>query len=317
MDGFIMIYQIFTFTIEAIDELDLPYFKGSTFRGGFGNVFKRVVCVFKNKDCKDCMLKSSCIYAYIFETAPGSDASILNMNKYEKIPHPFIIEPPLETKKIYEKGERINFNLVLIGRANDYMPYFVYAFDELGKIGIGKGRKPYKLLFVYADNELIYDTENKAIRNVPPKKISLDGLNDFENAREETELNIQFVTPVRIKYNRAFSSELPFHVLIRNLLRRVLLLYFFHCEKTIPPYDHKIIIQEAEKIITINSNLKWWDWERYSNRQKTKMFMGGVVGDITYRGKLKPFSPLLKVGEIIHIGKGTGFGLGKYKIKGF
>ncbi|HPP07473.1 MAG TPA: CRISPR system precrRNA processing endoribonuclease RAMP protein Cas6, partial [Syntrophorhabdaceae bacterium] len=310
-----MTYQIFTFTIEALETLNLPYFKGSTFRGGFGNVFRRVVCVFKHKDCKDCMLKPSCVYAYVFETAPDSDARILNMYKYEKIPHPFIIEPPLETKKIYEKGERVNFNLVLIGRANDYMPYFVYTFEELGKIGIGKGKKPYKLLLVKAENEIIYDSEEKTIKNIPVKKISLDGIWDFENAEEDLEMHIQFTTPVRIKYKRGLTSELPFHVLIRNLLRRILLLYYFHCEKTIPPYDHRLIIHEAEKIKTVKNNLKWWDWERYSNRQKTKMMMGGLVGDITYRGNLKPFLPLLKAGEIIHVGKGTGFGLGKYNIK--
>jgi CRISPR/Cas system endoribonuclease Cas6 (RAMP superfamily) len=44
------------------------------------------------------------------------------------------------------------------------------------------------------------------------------------------------------------------------------------------------------------------------------MKFGGLIGSITYEGKFDKFLPLLKLGEFIHIGKNTTFGLGKYKI---
>ncbi|HEX8949253.1 MAG TPA: CRISPR-associated protein Cas6, partial [Dissulfurispiraceae bacterium] len=62
------------------------------------------------------------------------------MRKYKTAPHPFIIEPPSETKKIYKPGDEVVFGLTLVGRAIDYIPYFIYTFDELGRIGIGKGK---------------------------------------------------------------------------------------------------------------------------------------------------------------------------------
>jgi hypothetical protein len=37
--------------------------------------------------------------------------------------------------------------------------------------------------------------------------------------------------------------------------------------------------------------------------------------DITFEGDIEPFIPLIKAGEILHVGKGTGFGLGKYSIQ--
>ncbi len=82
-----------------------------------------------------------------------------------------------------------------------------------------------------------------------------------------------------------------------------------------PSWDHRRLIQESEKVAIEKNSLRWWDWERYSSRQGVKMKMGGMVGEITYRGRLKPFFPILKAGEMLHVGKGTSFGLGRYKIQ--
>jgi len=44
------------------------------------------------------------------------------------------------------------------------------------------------------------------------------------------------------------------------------------------------------------------------------MKLGGFLGNITFEGDLKEFIPFIKLGEYIHIGKQTSFGLGKYEI---
>ena len=43
--------------------------------------------------------------------------------------------------------------------------------------------------------------------------------------------------------------------------------------------------------------------------------MGGVVGEMTLEGDLRPFSALLRTAEIVHVGKGTTFGLGKIEVE--
>ena len=53
---------------------------------------------------------------------------------------------------------------------------------------------------------------------------------------------------------------------------------------------------------------------RYSARQKSLMKLGGLRGDITFRGDLGPFIPYLSIGEMVNAGQGTSFGLGRYKI---
>ena len=45
------------------------------------------------------------------------------------------------------------------------------------------------------------------------------------------------------------------------------------------------------------------------------MKMGGFVGDMTVEGNLSPFRSLLNYSEVLHVGKGTTFGLGKMEIE--
>ncbi len=323
-------YQKYTFTIEAVEELYLPHYKGSTFRGGFGNMFKRVACALRRQDCSDCMLRSRCIYAYIFETPSFEGAEIMNMHKYEKVPHPFVIEPPLigsefnqESVRTLNKsrsvnpGEKIEFNLILIGRATEYLPYFIFTFDELGKTGIGKGRGKYRLIEVSIVNSLskricVYKENEITIGGIHTDEIDIPDV--FKSSNKNSELTLHLITPLRIKYNRDLVVKLEFHILIRNLLRRFGLLYYFHCGQKTPTWDHREIIDHAEAITILESRLKWYDWERYSFRQNTRMRLGGLVGEVAYSGKLLPFMPLLRAGEILHAGKGTSFGLGKYQV---
>ena len=74
-------------------------------------------------------------------------------------------------------------------------------------------------------------------------------------------------------------------------------------------------IEKSKEIRVQKENLSWFDWERYSNRQETRMMMGGFLGSITFEGDFEAFLPFLLLGECIHVGKGTSFGLGKYEIE--
>ncbi|MCX7770462.1 MAG: CRISPR system precrRNA processing endoribonuclease RAMP protein Cas6 [Proteobacteria bacterium] len=301
------------FVIEPIHELNLPYFKGSTFRGVFGNAFRKVVCTLKRMDCHECILKSSCIYAYVFETSPSGETAILNMHKYKSIPHPFVIEPPLHNGRIYRAGEEITFSLIIIGKAIDYLPYFIYTFDVCGEVGIGRGRGKFILKRVEQDNKILYDNKKKHI--LPPEKkfIEIKEVFDFSN-NDVSSIELELLTPVRIKHERKLVSNIDFYILMKNIMLRLNLLNFFHCEGVEAGWDHRQILEKAKEVKVKESNLRWFDWQRYSSRQDTKMSLGGVIGKVIYYGNIKPFLPLLEAGELLHVGKNTSFGLGKYEI---
>jgi CRISPR-associated endoribonuclease Cas6 len=308
-------YGQFSFGLTAKEPIILPAYKGSTLRGGFGYAFKRVVCAIRDKDCQDCILKEKCVYSYVFETPPPSDTKI--MRKYTSAPHPFVIEPPDERRRIYKPADEIQFGLTLIGRSLDYLPYFIYTFDELGKLGIGKGKAKYELKEVRRDGKQIYDAETKTLKSFEAAYLDV-GIPTLAKGGEggfyNKQLTLFFLTPARILYNGHLTLDLEFHILIRNLLRRLSLLYYFHCNGDPSEWDFKGIIEQSKEIKVKEKNLKWYDWERYSGRQETRIKMGGFVGEITFEGDLEPFMPFIKAGEVLHVGKGTGFGLGKYEI---
>lgn len=305
----------FRFIIKPQKELVLPPYKGSTFRGGFGHAFRRTVCIERKEECAKCVLRHKCIYSYVFETPIVQKVQAGEQPKDEYVPHPFFIEPTLDEKQHYGINDRLNFHLILIGRAVDYIPYFIFAFEEMGRTGIGKNKGKYSLEKVISLNDhgdiLIYDGKSHFKDNFQV----IDSADLIQDAAKlnHNEITLRFLTPVRIKYKGKLPRDINFEIVIRNLLRRLSRLAEVHCDEKWE-LDWKGLIEKAKEVKTVRSDLKWHDWERYSERQGTKMKMGGFLGEITFEGDLTEFIPFLVLGEYLHVGKGTVFGLGKYEI---
>jgi hypothetical protein len=302
-------------TLRARDPLQLPPYKGSTLRGGFGTVFKETVCVVEHRDCARCLLRSRCAFPYVFDTPVPEETT--RLRKYPAAPHPFVFLPPLEEKTLYRLGETLTFDLTLIGKGADLLPYFIYTFERLGeRRGLGKGRGRFVVesvtwLSPQGEEVLIYDGNSKTLRN-SFRSITVRDLSTLHSALSPLHsLTLHFVTPTRLVYAEALTPVLDFHILIRALLRRLSNLAYFHCGTELQ-LDFRGLITAAEQVETVSSDLHWHNWERYSARQDARMKLGGCIGWVTYKGDLQPFLPLLRLGEIVHLGKGTSFGLGKY-----
>ena len=86
-------------------------------------------------------------------------------------PHPFVIEPTDDVQTHYQKGDRFDFNLILFGTVNRQIPYFIYAFEKIGEIGIGKaingGRGLFELEKVKSSNRILYLAKEGRLRPSP------------------------------------------------------------------------------------------------------------------------------------------------------
>jgi len=130
---------LFRFTITPVQSLEVPAVnKANMLRGGFGHAFRRLSCIPQCRDTKACPLAASCPYKILFEPSPPPGADRLSKN--QDIPRPFVFRAPRTHQTRFEKGERFEFGLVLIGRALDFLPYFVLSFRELAGEGLGLNR---------------------------------------------------------------------------------------------------------------------------------------------------------------------------------
>jgi hypothetical protein len=309
----------FTVTLAPEQPLRLPPYAGGMFRGAFGLALQRVVCVTRTYECPPCALRDRCIYPYVFETPPPSSTRV--MRKYPAAPHPFVLEPPGPGGAVLPAGRPFPVGLTLFGKALRYLPHFVYAFEQVGKVGLGSRRVRCGLRAVEAGLDgrrwTLYSPEDPVFRTADPfeehLRLELSAPEGGEPGAS-SRVSLALLTPLRIVYEERLSGDLPFHVLIRSLLRRLAHLSYFHCGGDPRTVAFRDWIALAQGVRVTAHALAWRDWERYSSRQQTTMTLGGLVGTVTYAGNLAPFLPLLRLGQVIHAGKGTSFGLGRYRL---
>lgn len=305
-------FHKYKINLKPEDLIHLPEYKGSALRGVFGYALRRIACVIKMSRCDNCMLRHKCVYSAIMETPVPEGHP--NHRKYKNAPHPYIIIPPFTRKRYFNPDDSLSFDIVLIGKANDYLPYFVYTFTEMGRIGIGKERGKFDVTSVEALDS--GGAKTKIFNGADNILIQSENRIDYTSFLNEKftgdEITISFETPVRIKVNDRLSSNIPFNLLIRRLSERAFLLAHLHCDAELGNFEG--FAKGSENVETVKNKLRWVDWERYSTRQQTKMTFGGWVGEVTYKGDFQKYLPLLKLGEHIHVGKATTFGLGKYRI---
>ena len=308
----------FNFEIKAENDVVLPDYKGSTFRGVFGHIFKDVMCISHSGECGECSFDKVCMFKKIFDSPPPSNS--LKLRNYSAVPHPYIIEPPLDQKNFYKKNEIIKFSLILIGQAISLFPYFAYSFGLAGKEGIGRQKKGKFIITKIIndkDKEVLYYYKNDELKSLN----NYYSINDFtykDSYKDERFLvNLKFITPTRIIFNEKLVSEPEFHIYVRNALRRISNLNFFHCINDAGKLELELDFNHyIEKSLDISSkkSLKWYSLDRYSNRQKTHMKLSGFIGDISFENVPYEYLWIIKLGELIHIGKNTTFGHGKYSV---
>ena len=308
-----MLYGKYRFFCSLETNASLPPYKGSTFRGVFGRALKKVVCALKRQECGQCLLKQRCVYALVFETSKAIEAP--EGSRIVSPPHPFVIEPPLTTETEFSKGASFDFNLLLFGELNNSLPYFIYAFDQMGKIGIGKKidgkRGRFVLKEVRHKGQIVYsDADQKLNATDSLKRLSIPTATDY--SENGFRLRLILETPLRLKFENRLKADLPFHVLVRAMLRRISSLLNCYGDGE-PPLDYRGLVKRAETIRIVDTNLSWFDWKRYSHRQDKSMLMGGMAGSVTYKGNIGEYLPLIEFCSKVHLGKQTSFGLGKIK----
>ncbi len=302
-------YLSLSITCRFTSRAQLPVFKGSTLRGAFGHNLKKVACALRKQKCDTCLLSGTCAYALIFATEK------LTGERIAARPHPYILNPPVEEKRDYAPGDTLAFNLVLLGEATQFLPHIVYTVEKMGKSGLGRGNESgagkFALESIQVDEETIYDSSQGVL-----KKPATLPLLSLEESRAGTgSMELCFMSPLRLKSGNEFMKSLSFSTLVRASMRRIASLEKCYGPGE-PDIDFRGLSMLAEAVDTVDVDVRWRDYKRYSSRQKRDMFLGGLVGRVALSGELSPFVPLFQYVQHVNLGKQTAFGLGRLQVVG-
>ncbi len=298
-------YARLRFTLRATEPSTLPPFKGSLLRGAFGHALRRVACAMgPEQPCETCRLRAVCVYTRVFETyIEGEPPPFLQ--GLTDAPRPYVFEPGTEALA-FAPGAALPFDLLLIGRAIEHLPYVLLAVERMAAAGLGSRRHPFALDRVDAQTpegwQPIFVDGRAQGRPLPP-------LFPSEDIPADRAL-LRFLTPTRLKAKGQLQASVDFRGLAFAMLRRVLELAWFHVPGADIDWTFRPLLERASTVKVRASDLAWKDWQRYSNRQERSMTLGGFVGTMEIKGDLAPFGLLLRTAEIVHLGKGATFGMG-------
>ncbi|MFU2142686.1 CRISPR system precrRNA processing endoribonuclease RAMP protein Cas6 [Gallibacterium anatis] len=293
----------YRFQFSVTENLHFPDYAGSMLRGAFGRALRKISCMTKQPDCKECPLYRTCPYPAIFETpAPQNH----QLQKFSQVPNGYIIEPLGWGEKVYETGETLYFDLVLVGRLIEQLPLIAFAWQRAFEHQVGHGKAELTAIYVEQQHQLVPIYENKKI-------VSHQSLLALPTELPD-QLSMKILTPMRIQRDgHALSpTEITLDRIIIGLAKRLTLLAEFHMHQVLT-LDFEQLRQEMIALED-DKQLQWLDWTRYSSRQKQKMQLGGVVGEWHIRHISPMIAKLLYLGQWIHVGKNATFGLGKYQI---
>lgn len=173
MKGIMKMFSLTTthlrFVCEATTPLRLEadtFRAGSNLRGALGQVMLRAYCTHPDP-------KGFAAYAAHGDTLLENPLGLCPVHwllaanlKPGEERRGYTLVPPLphETRECGDKdhrnaGDLFEFGLTLFGSAQQFLPYFILAVPEMGRMGIGPGRGKFELKRVWALNPLTGESE--------------------------------------------------------------------------------------------------------------------------------------------------------------
>jgi hypothetical protein len=297
------------FRFTAARPLLLPAYAGSAWHGLLGHALRRGVCVTAQPSCHGCLLTETCAYPTLFGTP--ADAGCAGQR-----PHPYVLEPdPPGTPRELPPHTPFLLGATLIGSGVQLLAHLVHALRLAGELGFGARRTRFRLDTVEQEQALgggawhcIYDgTALRPIGTAIPPVPPCPSL-----------VRLRLLTPVRLKARGRLVSPAAFTAadLLRALGVRAAALQHFYMPPAPPEDTGWSDARGALGSVRLGpAQLRWHDLPRYSSRQDTDMCLGGLLGELTLAGEALPAVwPLLWIGQWLHVGKATSFGLGRYRI---
>ena len=299
--------QSWSVEIKADSRQWLPPLPTTALHGALGHAMIERCCELPQKsDCSKCPLADDCGYALFFEpSAPW----LTGLGITGRAPTPLVIAPggfnPAARRIELAAGERLMFRVGVIGdhaimNAGIVWNALEQALD--GGLGIDNGAARGGRRTRQRPKLHIND-----VRCLPERRALL-----AQSPETDIALALEFVSPVRLPNGRQAVEFFESGDFLAAVLRRAKMLSYIYGE--LEPRSHRFP-SPALSVVTLVEELNKIRVRRYSSRQGRQMHWTGFMGRLLFfGGDLRTVAPALYFGQMAQVGKGTGFGFGRYRL---
>lgn len=299
----------FRFHFRASDSIYFPPGKsGNIVRGAFGTVFRQLACVSKCHEARNCNERASCAYARIFEPVAPAGEGPSGLRDW---PRPFVFRAAHLDGRIVEPGRGFHFDVHLFDLKDPSAVYFVLAFAELAREGIGPRRGRAALVRVDQLDGAgrpcaqIYNGHTFLARDLaPPVRLHLDRPVD-----PVSKVTVRFLTPTELKHGQVLAAKPEFPILVGRIRDRISTLRALYGAGPLE-LDFTGLSERAASVAMTSCSIDYTEAERKSARTGERHPLGGFVGQAVYEGALGEFMPWLKAAPWVGVGRQTVWGKG-------
>lgn len=300
IDYFDIRYCKVYFKIQFPEDAFLPREKVSMIRGGVGEMLLQQHCL-SDRNCKNCRFQEDCpvprIYYHPLKIKPAFVTSGESLGYTWEC---------FDKRTFIKAGDYLCFQLILFGNTIIYFQDILQALYNLGMVGMGRSRAGFQIVEVM--NELKMSILDRG--NIYNERILISKVGEYIKRRDipqKDTMRIRFFSPLSLKYQGKFLQEFQGAALIDAAVRRIYMLNCMEGNDLEMPGNDK----EPE---VLQQNVKKVQVSRYSNTHRSHISLHGICGECALEGLSEEMVPFLIAGELVHIGKNTSMGFGKYKI---
>lgn len=308
-ESFNIRYVKLHFTVQFIEDTVLPTYKSSALRGGMGEMLLRTNCV-RDRECEKCDFESECIVRRTMYSKMDILPSFMSPGDSVG----YVIECE-DYREQFDAGSTMGFNLILFGKTIVYFNQFLSAFYMLGMEGLGKEKSRFQIVSVSNTKKEMILNQN----NVDMSRYEILKVSDYVVYRKK-QLNlegitgeIRFQSPLSVKFRGEELHEFNAEAIIESACRRIFML---DCFEGIESNIHdKEFIDSLSVPQVLYENHRYSKIRRFSTHKDSAMYLKGIAGEVKLSAMDDELLSILLAGELVHIGKNTSFGFGRYHIQ--
>lgn len=315
-----------TVTFRALEDQKLPPFLGSALHGSLARSLYRTVCAFpRRQTCEGCPLEKRCAYPALFRPPRVESDELRQRGVTDQSPRALVLAPergwtrPSGNPVLLREGDLLPFRITLIGRGREELPYLVVALQRAATRGLGLSlrapsvapeRAPMRLERIRTPTGCdVYRAADEKFH--PPPDDEQMPVSGFAG----DDVEIELVTPLRLKEEGRLATRVSPFGFFRTLGRRVNTLSLLFGSGR-PMVNEEWIGERAARVTELESSTRLAHVRRYSSSQKQRMTWPGLLGRFRWTGEgLGDLWPILQLGEVVQVGKGTALGFGRYAVR--